>query len=314
MTGEDGLRGIEAASAADAGGRGPDGVGSRRHGADRRRADRGRGARRGGRCRTSMDVGDLRRLARAGRQPRPRQRAGAHRVGRLRDRDARGGGRRRHDARRHAAQLHPGDDHARRARREARAPRGQAASSTSASGAASCRATPASWRAWPTGRRARRARRSWSTRASTSSRTSTRARAARRRCRCCAIAGCRCSPTPSSDLGAAARRRRSARLRGVPARRGRAAGRTRAIALLIELCRETAARVHIVHLSSASALDADLRAAKRRGPAAHRRDLPALPVPRGRGDSRRRDPVQVRAADPRAREPRGAVAARCSTA
>ena len=44
------------------------------------------------------------RLAGAGRRARPRQRAGPHRVGRLRHRDARGRGRRRHHHRRHAAQ------------------------------------------------------------------------------------------------------------------------------------------------------------------------------------------------------------------
>ena len=48
-----------------------------------------------------------------------------------------------------------------------------------------------------------------------------------------------------------------------------------AIALLIELCRETRCAVHIVHLASASAVDA-IRAGPRRRPAAHRRDLPAL--------------------------------------
>ncbi len=58
----------------------------------RRRAERRPGRRRGA-------------AARAGRHPRPRQRARSHRVGGLRLRDAGGGGRRRHDDRGHAAQL-----------------------------------------------------------------------------------------------------------------------------------------------------------------------------------------------------------------
>ena len=50
-------------------------------------------------------------------------------------------------------------------------------------------------------------------------------------------------------------------------------------------------------------------ARRARGRAAdHGRDLPALPDVLRRRDPRRRDPVQVRAADPRPREPRGAVA------
>ena len=64
--------------------------------------------------------------ARAGRHPRPRQRAGPHRVGGLRDRDPRGRRRRRDDDRRHAAQLDPADDHAsRRWRSSVPSPQGQ---------------------------------------------------------------------------------------------------------------------------------------------------------------------------------------------
>ncbi len=51
--------------------------------------------------------------------------------------------------------------------------------------------------------------------------------------------------------------------------------------------------------------DASCRAG--RGPARHRRDVSPLPVPRSRVDPRRRDSLQVRAAHPRPREPRGAV-------
>ena len=72
--------------------------------------------------------------------------------------------------------------------------------------------------------------------------------------------------------------------------------------------------MHIVHLAVGDAVAAIRARPSDEGPAAHGRDLPALPVPRGRGDSRRRHALQVRAADPRAREPRGAVARRCSTA
>ena len=79
--------------------------------------------------------------ARPGRHPRARQRAGAHRVGGLRDRDPGGRGRRRHHDRRHAAQLDPADHHGRRRwRPSARWPRGRCGS-TSASGAARCPAT-----------------------------------------------------------------------------------------------------------------------------------------------------------------------------
>ena len=69
----------------------------------------------------------------------------------------------------------------------------------------------------------------------------------------------------------------------------------------------TGARVHILHLSSARALDL-IADAKRRGAAGHRRDLPALPVLRRRDDPRRRAAVQVLPADPRRRQPRGALA------
>ena len=58
--------------------------------------------------------------ARAGRQPRARQRTGAHRVGGLRHRDPRRDRRRRHHDRRHAPQLDPADDHRRRVARETR--------------------------------------------------------------------------------------------------------------------------------------------------------------------------------------------------
>ena len=52
-----------------------------------------------------FDAGDTSRRAGSRRHARARQRAGSHRMGRLRHRDARRGGRRRDDDRRHAAQL-----------------------------------------------------------------------------------------------------------------------------------------------------------------------------------------------------------------
>ena len=69
------------------------------------------------------------------------------------------------------------------------------------------------------------------------------------------------------------------------------------------------ARTHIVHLSAASALAAAARGA-RRGPAAHRRDLPALPALHRRGDPRRRDARSSARRRSASREPRGAVGAR----
>ena len=58
--------------------------------------------------------------ARPRRHARARQRAGAHRVGGLRHRDRGRGGRRRHDDRRHAAELDAADDRRRGARAQAR--------------------------------------------------------------------------------------------------------------------------------------------------------------------------------------------------
>ena len=82
-----------------------------------------------------------------------------------------------------------------------------------------------------------------------------------------------------------------------------------AIALVFALARKTGTHAHIVHLSSANGLDA-LRLARKTRRAADRRDDAALPLLRRRARARRRDGVQVRAADPRARQPRGAVARR----
>ena len=80
-----------------------------------------------------------------------------------------------------------------------------------------------------------------------------------------------------------------------------------AIALLIRLAEEFKTPVHIVHLSSAQAL-ADARGSARTRRAHHGGDLPALPVVCRRRNSRRRDGVQMRAADSRLRESRALVA------
>ena len=79
-----------------------------------------------------------------------------------------------------------------------------------------------------------------------------------------------------------------------------------AIAQVIELARWTGCRVHILHVSSSDALPmiATGTARRRRH---HRRDLPALPDLRRRGDPRRGNAVQVLPADPRGRQPRAAV-------
>ena len=85
-----------------------------------RRLGRRAGERRGD------DVGDSCVMPGADRHARARERAGPHRVGRLRDRHARGGGRWRDDDARHAAQLDSGDDERRRrSRRSARRRRGK---------------------------------------------------------------------------------------------------------------------------------------------------------------------------------------------
>ena len=136
------------------------------------------------------------RLAGHRRHPRPHQRAGPHRVGRLRYRDARGRGRRRDDDRRHAAQQHAGDDDGRRRSRRSGTRRAGSVTSTSASGAASCRATPRELDALvdagvrgfkcflvPSGVDEFPA--------------VDEARSAARRCRSSRAAACRCSSTPS---------------------------------------------------------------------------------------------------------------------
>jgi hypothetical protein len=78
-----------------------------------------------------------------------------------------------------------------------------------------------------------------------------------------------------------------------------APGRSRARSdpLMIRLCRKYNFRLHIVHLSTAQALD-DLQSRARRRPADHGRDLPALSPLRRRRDRRRRHALQVRPADP----------------
>ena len=115
-----------------------------------------------------------------------------------------------------------------------------------------------------------------------------------------------------AELGSRARRRATpirAATRGylalAAARRGgrgdRAADRA--------VPRDAAAPVHIVHLAVGERARRDPRA-PRRGPAAHRRDLPALPLPRGRGDPRRRH----RTSSARRRSASARTARRCGAA
>ena len=110
---------------------------------------------------------------------------------------------------------------------------------------------------------------------------------------------CSCTPsrpaTRSRPAGAA-----TASLCRVISRRAPPPPRARPIARVLSLCRgDRAARVHILHLSSARGPRRLDRAGEARRAAGDRRDLPALPALRGRGDRRRSDGVQVRAAHPR---------------
>ncbi len=245
-----------------------------------------------------------RRHAGPRRHARPRQRAGAHRVGGLRDRDPRGGGRRR-------------DDDLSTCRSTAIPPtttRGGAARQARRRRRASARVDVGFWGGVVPGQRRRaRARcvaagvlgfkcflvavgRRRSSR--TSARRDLRARAARAR----AARRGRCSCTPSSPRPIARPRPAASRAATRPtSRRARRAPRTRRSRCSSRLCRETGARVHIVHLSSAGALAAIARA-RGGGPAAHGRDLPALPAtspPRRSPTARRRSSARRRSASAR---------------
>ncbi|UMG91465.1 amidohydrolase family protein [Nocardioides sp. TF02-7] len=88
---------------------------------------------------------------------------------------------------------------------------------------------------------------------------------------------------------------------------------TAAVQQVVGAARETGCRVHVLHLSSARALDV-VAAAKEEGAAGDRGDLPALPVPHGRAGARRRRGVQVLSADPRRGQPRAALAGGSSPA
>ena len=79
-----------------------------------------------------------------------------------------------------------------------------------------------------------------------------------------------------------------------------------AIALVVEQARATGGRAHVVHLSDADAVPM-LRSARADGRGRVGRDLPALPDLRRRARARRRHRAEVLPADPRGRQPRGAV-------
>ena len=206
---------------------------------------------------------------------------------------------------RHAAQLHPGHHHRRGAGDRSWRRRPGSCSSTSASGAAWCRATPRDLPALAAGGRARLqgvpgalGHRRVSQRH--------RSRSARGHAGAARRWACRCWPTPSSTSAPQVAERRSARLprlpRVAPAQLGRRGDSLAGRAVPRDrLCRAHRAPVVGVRAGHHPR-------GQGRGPAHHGRDLPALPVPGGRVDSRRRHPLQMRAADPRAREPRAAVA------
>ena len=228
-------------------------------------------------------------------------------MGGLRDRDARGRGRRRDDARRHAAQL--------RSRRRPRVAgaRGEARGRATAS----ARVDVGFWGGVVPGNVARARGRcvdagvlgfkcflvdsgvdEFAPRR--------RGRPRRRRCRCSRGSACRCSCTPSCRRRIDARRRA---LAGADPRRyatylasrpPRGGGRgDRAARRAVP--RRTRARVHIVHLSAASALPLLARARAPRAcrspprPARTTCTSPPRTIPDGA------TAVQVRAADPRAR-------------
>ena len=217
-----------------------------------------------------------------------------------------GGRRRRHDARRHAAQQHSGHDHRRRARGQAARRGGHAAMSTSVSGAASFPAMPRD--------------------------IEPLARAG--------VLGFKCFLSPSgvdefdhvseadlreampiiaatglpllvhAELPALLRepdRRADPRSYATWLDSRPATAEQAAIDLLIELSgTDIGARAHRApRLRRRARVD---RRSARQGPAAHRRDLPALPDVRRRGHRRRRHGVEVRAADPRGRASRAVVA------
>ena len=274
-----------------------------RRAAGRRRACAAAGSPRSSRttrtCRRPATVDAGRRrgaAARPGRHPRARQRARPHRVGGLRHRHPGGRRRRRHHDHRHAAEQPAAD------RRRAGAGRSSGPwpprrpTSTSASGAARSPATSATSRGLHDA----------------------------------GVFGFKCflldsgvpefpplTPADLHDYLAAIARVRRPDDRARRGRRRRSstppprtapryadflASRPRgaeniAIAQVIEAARWTGARVHILHLSSSDALPMIASARARRGPD-HRRDLPALPGLRRRGDRRRGHPVQVLPADP----------------
>ena len=208
--------------------------------------------------------------------------------------------------------IPPTDDRA-GARGEAAAADGPGSTSTSASGAASSRATARAAAGSPTracsgfkcfllalGRRRVPAR---------SSAAELEAHAGPRACSSGLLL------VHAEDAGASLRdaARAGPALLATTWRRGRAAPRTPPSHCSSSSARSTGARVHIVHLSRRDALPL-IRSAQRRGPADHRRDVPALPLFTRRGDPRRRHPVQVRAADPRGGEPRARCGRRSPTA
>ena len=209
-----------------------------------------------------------RAAARGRRHPRPRQRAGARRVGGLRDRHPRGRGGRRDHARRHAAQQRFRRRPTSPASRPSAAPPRASRGGRRILGRRRARATSASWRCF-IAPACSASRLPGAVRRRRSSRTSTRrscarappsARAARSRApRARRVAG--------TDRRGARRRTREPRqlrrLRGVAPVRS---PRPRRSSCWPAVARATGARIHVVHLSSARRAARSSRRARRRGP------------------------------------------------
>ena len=248
--------------------------------------------------------------ARSRRQPRARQRAGADRLGGLRDGDPGGRRGRRHHDRGHAAELHPADDRRGGVARSSPSRRGRWPSDVAFWGGAvpgnagelrpMHEAGRRGVQVLPARQRGPRVPAAGPTPGSRCARRARRLRRAADRA------------LPRTGVIAAAPEPTGRELRGLPglpaARGGRGVGHRGLLAPPGD-----GRTGHVVHLADADALPL----LRRRGPtgcADHRRDLPALSDLRCGAGAGRCDRVQVLPADPRGRAPRGAVGRPCGTA
>ena len=243
---------------------------------------------------------------------RPHQRARPHRVGGVRHRHARGRGRRRDDARRHAAQQHPATTTTVDGLAQKRAAaRRASAGSTWASGAASCPATRASCAA--SSRAGVLGFKCFLVDSGVHEFPACTRPSCARRCAVLATLGVRAPRATPSCPDRIEARTPHARARSAPrtrptCARGRAAAEDEAIELLVRALPRDGRRASTSFTSrrpSALAAPAPRRAT--RGSPLTAETCPHYLHVRRRGDPRRRDGLQVRAADPRAREPREAV-------